>query len=589
MKDIKSMYLHEIQEEFVKLGFQKFKAVQIYKWLQRGVVSFNEMTDISKDMRKKLSEKYYICVANIEKKLVSHYDDTVKYLFSFNDGECVESVVMKYHHGYTICLSTQVGCKMGCTFCATGMSGFSRNLNASEILSQIHSAQDDLGIRISNIVLMGMGEPLDNYNNVIRFLNLVSDEKGLNIGMRHISLSTCGLVNKIYDLAELNLQLTLSVSLHAPNDEIRNKTMPVNKKFNTETLLKACRYYVNKTKRRISFEYAMIDGVNDSDKCAIQLAKRLKGMLCHVNLIPVNAVKGGYNYRKSKIERQKAFIKILGKSGITATIRRTLGSDINASCGQLRRNIIQKEKSRKMEAYGKSDIGLVRKLNEDSFFIKKISDNELLSIVCDGMGGANGGDVASKMAVDIISNEILNNYSNTLNGDEIKNLISKSVELANCMIFKHAEKNNTLNGMGTTAVVALVCEDIAYIGYVGDSRCYLIKNGETTQITEDHSVVQELVKRGEITKEQAKKHPDRNLITRAVGVESKMIVDFVEIDFVKGDTLVLCSDGLSTYIEDKSLSELSKKYNGNELLDNYIKLAIDGGGYDNITVVTIEK
>ena len=343
MVDIKSMYLQELQDDFAELGFQKFNAIQGYKWLhQKYVVSFDEMTNISNSMRKKLAEKYYICVATIEKKLVSDYDNTVKYLFRFNDGECVESVIMKYHHGYTICLSTQVGCKMGCTFCATGMSGFSRNLTASEILSQIYSSQADLGIKISNIVLMGMGEPLDNYDNVVRFLKLVSDENGINIGMRHISLSTCGLVDRIYDLAELNLQLTLSVSLHAPNDEIRNKTMPVNKRYNIEKLLKACKYYADKTKRRISFEYAMIDGVNDSDECALQLARRLKGMLCHINLIPVNAVKNGMNYKKSKIERQKAFIKILANSGITATVRRTLGSDINASCGQLRRSIVQR-------------------------------------------------------------------------------------------------------------------------------------------------------------------------------------------------------------------------------------------------------
>ncbi len=343
MVDIKSMYLQELQDDFAELGFQKFNAIQVYKWLhQKYVVSFDEMTNISNSMRKKLAEKYYICVATIEKKLVSDYDNTVKYLFRFNDGECVESVIMKYHHGYTICLSTQVGCKMGCTFCATGMSGFSRNLTASEILSQIYSSQADLGIKISNIVLMGMGEPLDNYDNVVRFLKLVSDENGINIGMRHISLSTCGLVDRIYDLAELNLQLTLSVSLHAPNDEIRNKTMPVNKRYNIEKLLKACKYYADKTKRRISFEYAMIDGVNDSDECALQLARRLKGMLCHINLIPVNAVKNGMNYKKSKIERQKAFIKILANSGITATVRRTLGSDINASCGQLRRSIVQR-------------------------------------------------------------------------------------------------------------------------------------------------------------------------------------------------------------------------------------------------------
>ena len=342
MKDIKSYSLGELEQEFKnELSLPAFRARQVYKWLTLGVDSFDEMTDISKELRNNLSKHYYISVAIIEKKFISVYDKTVKYLFKFNDGEFVESVVMSYHHGYTICISTQAGCKMGCTFCATGKSGFSRNLTPSEMLAQIQAAQKDLKIRISNIVLMGMGEPLDNYDNTVKFLRLVSAEEGLNIGMRHISLSTCGLVDKIYDLQKENFQLTLSVSLHAPNNEIRSRTMPVNKRYPIEELLKACKSYSKATGRRISFEYAMISGVNDSDDCARELAKRLKGMLCHVNLIPVNSVEGT-GYVKSKTERQNAFINILGKAGITATVRRTLGSDINASCGQLRRNIISR-------------------------------------------------------------------------------------------------------------------------------------------------------------------------------------------------------------------------------------------------------
>ena len=339
MKDIRSYDINELIEEFKnELGLPAFRAKQVYKWLSAGVDSFDEMTNISKDLRNNLSNIYYISVANIEKKLVSVYDKTVKYLFSFNDGDMIESVVMNYHHGYTICISTQVGCKMGCSFCATGQSGFLRDLKPSEMLAQIHSAQKDLGIRISNIVLMGMGEPLDNYDNVIKFLKLVSSEDNINIGMRHISLSTCGLVDKIYKLEEENFQLTLSISLHAPNDEIRSRTMPVNKRYNISELLTACRHYAKTTGRRISFEYAMIEGVNDSDECAKELAKKLKGMLCHVNLIPVNSVKGT-GYKKSSVERQQAFIKILGRYGITATVRRTLGSDINASCGQLKARV----------------------------------------------------------------------------------------------------------------------------------------------------------------------------------------------------------------------------------------------------------
>ncbi|MBQ2604316.1 MAG: 23S rRNA (adenine(2503)-C(2))-methyltransferase RlmN [Clostridia bacterium] len=343
MKDIKSYSLEELEKEFAdSMGLPKFRARQVYKWLTLGVSSFNEMTDISKELRNNLCNNYYISVAIVEKKLVSVYDKTVKYLFKLHDGEFIESVVMHYKYGHTICISTQVGCKMGCTFCATGKSGFSRNLAPSEMLSQIQSAQNDLGVRISHIVLMGMGEPLDNYANVVKFLKLVSSENGLNISMRHISLSTCGLVDKIYELEKENFQLTLSVSLHAPNNDIRSRTMPVNRRYPIEELLKACRHYASATGRRISFEYAMISGVNDSDECARELGRRLKGMLCHVNLIPVNNVEGN-NYVKSKIERQKAFINILGKEGITATVRRTLGSDINASCGQLRRQTLTDE------------------------------------------------------------------------------------------------------------------------------------------------------------------------------------------------------------------------------------------------------
>ena len=333
--DIKSMTLAEIKKAFQAEGLPAFRGLQVYRWLHRGVESFDEMSDLSRDLRQKLSEKYYISVAIIEKKRVSRYDNTIKYLFRLHDGQYVDSVLMEYHHGYSICISTQAGCKMGCTFCATGQGGWFRDLAPSEMLAQIQAAQKDSGNRVSNIVLMGMGEPLDNYENVLRFLELVSSDEGMNIGARHISLSTCGLVDKIYDLADKKLQVTLSVSLHAPNDQIRSRTMPVNRKWNVEALLKACRYYAETTHRRISFEYAMIQGVNDTDACAQELSRRLKGMLCHVNLIPVNDVTGA-NYHKSSQDRLQKFSKILSDKGIPVTVRRTLGSDIEASCGQLR-------------------------------------------------------------------------------------------------------------------------------------------------------------------------------------------------------------------------------------------------------------
>lgn len=334
------MTLDELTEFVTENGFPKFRAKQIYDWLYKNVTDFDNMRNIPADLKAFLKSSSYISVANIEKKLVSRYDKTVKYLFSFNDGECVESVVMSYKHGYSICISTQVGCKMGCTFCATGKSGFSRSLTPSEMLGQIEAAQRDLNIRISNIVLMGMGEPLDNFDNVVKFLRLVSSDNGLNIGMRHITLSTCGIVPKIYELAKLHLGITLSVSLHAPNDEIRQRTMPIARKYSIEELLKACSDYFKATGRRVTFEYSMISGVNDSDENAGELAKRLEGTQSHVNLIPVNTVEGT-GYLKSNIKRQQAFINILAAKNIGATVRRTLGSDINASCGQLKRKHIE--------------------------------------------------------------------------------------------------------------------------------------------------------------------------------------------------------------------------------------------------------
>ncbi len=344
-KDILSMSFDELAVELKELGLPKFRTTQIYDWLhKKGAKSFDEMTNISKDLIAILNNNFVIFSCNIEKKLVSSYDNTVKYLFSLPDGEYLECVVMNYKYGYTICVSTQVGCKMGCAFCASGIGGFKRQLAPSEILSQIYTAQRDMGVRISRIVLMGMGEPLDNYENVLRFLDLVSNEKGLNIGMRHISLSTSGIVPRIYDLLDEKLQLTLSVSLHAPNNKIRSQIMPVNKSWDIDELLKACKIYGDKTSRRISFEYAMMKGVNDTPECARELASKLKGILCHVNLIPANEVpeKG---HQRSDDDSINVFKDILEKQGLAVTVRRTLGSDINASCGQLRREKIKEENS----------------------------------------------------------------------------------------------------------------------------------------------------------------------------------------------------------------------------------------------------
>lgn len=334
--DIKSMYFDELSESLKSLGLPSFRAKQVWQWLhQKGVVSFDEMTNLSKQLRDTLSEEYVIKFCEVERKSVSALDGTVKYLFRLHDGQFIESVLMKYKYGYSLCVSTQVGCRMNCAFCATGVGGFIRNLSASEILSQVHAAQNDMNIKVSHIVLMGMGEPMDNYDNVIRFLKLVNNDDGLNIGMRNISLSTCGIIPGIKKLQNENLQLTLSVSLHAPNDNVRSKLMPVNKKYPVDELLTACREYADETSRRISYEYAMFGGVNDSDECAVELAEKLKGTLAHINLIPANDVTES-GLKSSTPERIKRFSEILEKAGRNVTVRRSLGGDIDASCGQLR-------------------------------------------------------------------------------------------------------------------------------------------------------------------------------------------------------------------------------------------------------------
>ena len=340
MTDIKSMTQQELSLFFKELGEPAFRAKQAFTWLHRGAVSFEDMTNLSKPLREKLAAQCFITAPVVARKQESRLDGTIKYLWELSDGNCIETVLMQYHHGNTVCISSQVGCRMGCAFCASTIAGKVRDLRPSEMLDQVLFTQLDSGREISNIVLMGIGEPLDNMDNVLRFLELVNHPDGLHIGMRHISLSTCGVVPGIDALAEKQLQLTLSVSLHAPDSETRNRIMPVNRAYDVERLFDACHRYFEKTGRRISFEYAMIDGVNDNDWQADLIAKKLRGMPGHVNLIPLNDVVES-PYKPSR--RVAAFQKRLESHGITATVRRSLGGDIDASCGQLRRKAMEEQ------------------------------------------------------------------------------------------------------------------------------------------------------------------------------------------------------------------------------------------------------
>ena len=340
MVDIKSMTLEELTAWFKEQGEPAFRAKQVFQWLYRGVTSFDEMSNLSKNLRQKLSENCFITVPKVARKQMSALDGTIKYLWELGDGNCIETVLMRYKHGNTVCISCQVGCRMGCAFCASTLAGKVRDLTPAEMIDQVLFTQLDSGAPISNIVLMGIGEPLDNYDTVMKFLKLVNHPDGMNIGMRHISLSTCGLVEKIDKLAQLGLQLTLSVSLHAPDDETRSKIMPVNRAVGVEKFMDTCRRYFQTTGRRISYEYAMIDGVNDSDAQADLLVRLLKGQPGHVNLIPLNEVEES-PLKPSR--RVAAFQKRLESQGVTATVRRKLGGDIDASCGQLRRKAMREE------------------------------------------------------------------------------------------------------------------------------------------------------------------------------------------------------------------------------------------------------
>ena len=339
--DIKSLNYDELADYIVSIGEKKFRAAQLYSWMHEKLAcSYDEMTNISDKLKKVLKENtLYTCLEPVRVQ-ESQIDGTKKYLFRLYDGNLIESVFMRYHHGNSVCISSQVGCKMGCRFCASTLNGCVRNLEPSEMLDQIYRIQSLTGERVSNIVIMGSGEPMDNYDNVVKFLGLINSDKGLNISQRNITVSTCGLVPRIKQLAELKLQITLAISLHAPNDELRKTMMPIAYTYSIEQIMDACRYYLSQTARRISFEYSLVKGVNDSPECARQLIKLVHGMNCHINLIPVNPIKER-DYEQSEKNSIQNFKEILEKAGVNVTIRREMGRDIDGACGQLRQNHIE--------------------------------------------------------------------------------------------------------------------------------------------------------------------------------------------------------------------------------------------------------
>ena len=342
--DIMSLDLTKLKEKMAEIGEKPFRASQIYEWLHVKLANtFDEMTNLSKSLRDKLEEKFVIHMPKIEQVLESKIDGTKKYLFSFRDGSIIESVLMRYKHGNSVCISSQVGCRMGCKFCASTLDGLARNLRPSEMLGQVYAIQRDIGERISNIVIMGSGEPFDNYDNFLKFIELITHEKGLNISSRNITVSTCGLVDRIRQLADEKLQITLAISLHSPTDELRKSIMPIAKKYSIKEIIDACKYYYSQTGRRITFEYSLIENINDSEECARILIGLVKGLNCHINLIPINPIKER-DYKHSSKEYINRFKNILESNKVNATVRRELGSDINAACGQLRKSYMDEHK-----------------------------------------------------------------------------------------------------------------------------------------------------------------------------------------------------------------------------------------------------
>lgn len=339
--DIKSMTPSEVSELIVSLGDKKFRAKQIYQWMhQKLVASYDEMTNVPAALRQKLAAEYPLTVLEPVRVQISQIDGTRKYLFRLSDGNLIESVLMKYHHGNSVCISSQVGCRMGCRFCASTIDGLVRGLLPSEMLEQIYRIQKDIGERVDNVVVMGSGEPFDNFDNLLRFIELLNNEEGLNISARNLTVSTCGIVPKIYELADMQPQITLAISLHSPNDELRRSIMPVANKYSIDEIIKACRYYVEKTGRRITFEYSLVKDVNDTDECAMQLVHLVKGIKCHVNLIPVNPIKER-DYKQTAQAGVNHFRSRLEKCGVNATVRREMGRDIDGACGQLRRSYME--------------------------------------------------------------------------------------------------------------------------------------------------------------------------------------------------------------------------------------------------------
>ena len=586
MHDLLSLFPEELLAIVKEMGEPAYRADQIFRHAKEGTPP-GEMSSLPKALRERIASEFEWRLPEAVDTLVSPRDGTVKYLFRLLDGECIESVLMRYRHGNTLCISSQVGCRMGCRFCASTIGGKVRDLLPSEMLGQIIAAQRLSGERVSNIVMMGIGEPLDNYENVVRFLRLVNHKDGVGIGYRHISLSTCGLCDGIRRLAKEKLPITLSVSLHATSDEARDELMPVNRRYPIAELMRACRDYFLVTGRRISFEYALIAGKNDTPEDARRLATLLRstvgadGAPIHVNLIRVNAVPET-GFSGTSAGAAATFAERLERLGVVATVRRRLGSDVNAACGQLRR---ARGASPRLAFFAGSDCGRVRKRNEDRFLTLPLGASGCLAAVFDGMGGHARGDVAAELA-EAAFREVFSVTPKTR--QEVCRLLEEAARLADFSISHEACREEGSRGMGTTVSALAVLDGEAFTLSIGDSRVYCLREGKLLRLTRDDSYVQELVDTGRLSSDEAAFHPHRNVLTRSLGSVGDGELSVSASPVCKGDIYLLCTDGLYDMLGDAAIRRLlSQDMPPAETVGYLIAAANENGGRDNITAACV--
>lgn len=590
-QSIYSLRFDELQGWLKENGQQSFRAKQIYEWLyDKRVDSFEEMTNLSKALRQLLADHFTITTLATVVRQESR-DGTIKFLFELQDGYTIETVLIRHDYGNSVCVTTQVGCRIGCTFCASTLGGLKRNLEAGEIVSQVLTVQkalDETDERVSSIVIMGIGEPFENYDEMMDFLKIVNDDHSLNIGARHITVSTSGIVPRIYDFADESLQINFAVSLHAANNEIRSKLMPINRAYDVDKLMEAIQYYQEKTKRRITFEYGLFGGVNDQLEHARELAKLIKPLNCHVNLIPVNHVPER-NYVKTPKDDIFKFEKELKKLGINATIRREQGADIDAACGQLRAKERQAETRQNimLNAEFFSVAGDFRENNEDAGGVFYNKTEQQFLVLCDGMGGHQAGEVASQFVVDALQERF--EAENYIEPEQAEAWLKHQLQIVNRDLYDQAQQNPEYHGMGTTCVCALVFDHHIVVANVGDSRAYLTNGRTMDQITIDHTFVNQLVMLGEITEEEAFVHPRRHIITKVMGTNRFVTPDIFTKRTQFYQYLILNSDGLTDYVKPYQLHELLNEGKTiQEIGDDMLAVAEEQEAKDNVSFILAE-